>query len=365
MPDPKISTVATVDNDDDDHRSNQQDKERAIQTLLQILDANNIHIDEQLRLAVLGQEEADDKSKYQRASIRAGFSRRFSARQLKRESIWGALFRKNNSEIKASATEKEITAELREKSKYLGLSYDENCFECRITDGSYSVEIPVLREGDKSIPTVTNGGPGSNLITSMKRLISTGSCQRPTETKVIMKDVNLVFEEGKMYLILGAPGCGKSTLLKMIAGRLPEGGGQVVGGKVECNGVNMNDKDIVWSNIVSYVDQIERLHGFLTVKETIDFAFDCRCAGTHRSHFTKDNDPNVDEFIKKTDKERWLVDLIMRAVGIKRVADTFVGNASVRGVSGGEKKRVSVGEMLATRTCMLLYLFCFRYTCCI
>ena len=50
------------------------------------------------------------------------------------------------------------------------------------------------------------------------------------------------------------------------------------------------------------------------------------------------------------DKEGWLVDVIMRAVGLKRVEDTFVGNDKVRGVSGGEKKRVTVAEMMAART---------------
>lgn len=50
------------------------------------------------------------------------------------------------------------------------------------------------------------------------------------------------------------------------------------------------------------------------------------------------------------DEQGWLVDIIMRGVGLKRVADTFVGNEKVRGVSGGEKKRVTVAEMMAART---------------
>ena len=96
----------------------------------------------------------------------------------------------------------------------------------------------------------------------------------------------------------------------MIADRLPEDSKHKVGGSVEVNGVNRKNDNIYWSvsfddthevlclelinceyilvhdqsssssykNIVSYVDQIDRLHGFLTVKETIDFAYQC-CYG--------------------------------------------------------------------------------------
>ena len=104
----------------------------------------------------------------------------------------------------------------------------------------------------------------------------------------------------------------------------------------------------------SYVNQIERLHGYLTVKETLKFAFDCCYGQTHRGPFTPEG-PEHDEAVAKMDQEGWLVNTIMRAVGIKRVEGTFVGGDRVRGVSGGEKKRVSVAEMMAARS----YVDCF------
>ena len=109
----------------------------------------------------------------------------------------------------------------------------------------------------------------------MKRLSTTGTLKQKTQKKVIMEGVNLKLEQGKMYLILGAPGCGKSTcefdpsyvfcfvmgfvivfsltclrnriVLKMIANILPQDKKHVVGGSVEVNGVDSNDEDIVWS----------------------------------------------------------------------------------------------------------------------
>ena len=446
-----------AEEEEEEENINQQrsGKELAIQTLLQILEANNIEIDDELRRRALGLQqqhleggEGDDDiineqlstalssliSSAPRSSTSNNnnnnshhhhhLNRRVSLanrRKLtKRESIFGALFRKHHPDIlhsgdQRSAIEREITEEFTERFGQFSEFYTEQLsFECRIVDGSYVVETPVLDgdddddddEGEEEffdneeknqqqqkqdvenmndnnkktrrrssiqqqqqqhqlqrqkshIPTVTNTSTLSTLLSSIKRCVTTGTCRRPYETKVIMKDINLVFEEGKMYLILGAPGCGKSTLLKMIAGRLPETSGsgkgprRTVGGKVEVNGVNSKDTNIVWSNIASYVDQIERLHGYLTVKETIEFAWNCRWGGTHKGPFWPQNNPDADELMIKLDKEKpiWMVDLIMRAVGIKRVQDTYVGNERVRGVSGGEKKRVSVAEMLAAKAC--------------
>ena len=131
----------------------------------------------------------------------------------------------------------------------------------------------------------------------------------------------------------------------MIANLLPQDSSHTLGGTVEVNGVDSQDDEIVWSNVVSYVDQIDRLHGYLTVKETLNFAFDCCYGGTHRGPFINEDTPDVNKLVKQLDEDGWLVDVIMRAVGLKRVEDTFVGNDKVRGVSGGEKKRVTVAEM--------------------
>lgn len=107
----------------------------------------------------------------------------------------------------------------------------------------------------------------------------------------------------------------------MIANLLPQDSNHTVDGTVEVNGVFSNDKDIVWSKVVSYVDQIDRLHGYLTVKETLSFAFDCCFGGTHIGPFVQDpNDPDIQKIVKELDDDGWLVDVIMRGVGLKRVS---------------------------------------------
>ena len=143
----------------------------------------------------------------------------------------------------------------------------------------------------------------------------------------------------------GAPGSGKSTLLKMIADTLYKSKDHVVGGEVTVAGVSPA-KGVYWSNVVTYVDQIDRIHPFMTVQEVCEFAFNCGSGGTHRQKFYKEG-PEVDEMILDMDKNMVVVNRVLKVLGLTRVKDTFVGDqTTVRGVSGGEKKRVTVAEMV-------------------
>lgn len=73
--------------------------------------------------------------------------------------------------------------------------------------------------------------------------------------------------------------------------------------------------------------------------------------GTHAGPFViEGNDPDVKKVIREMDDEQYLVNLIMKVISLERVKNTFVGNDKVRGLSGGQKKRVTVGEMMAART---------------
>ena len=118
-----------------------------------------------------------------------------------------------------------------------------------------------------------------------------------------------------------------------------------MGGEVSVAGVSPA-KDVYWSNVVTYIDQIDRIHPFMTVEEVCEFAFMCASGGTHRQKFYKEG-PEVDETIAQMDKDKVIVNRVLKVLGLTRVKDTFVGDqTTVRGVSGGEKKRVTVAEMV-------------------
>lgn len=219
----------------------------------------------------------------------------------------------------------------------------------RIKDGSFKI-IDTIDDSAKedtnmpTIETVFTGMPTNRLWKRLKRAFSSNG--PTTAERYAMQGVNLYFEQGKSYLVLGAPRSGKSTLLRMIASILPEDKHHEVGGSVMINKFGPKTEGIVWSNFIGYIDQIDRLHPYLTVKETCEFAWRCRSGGTHRTPLLEEG-PEVDAEIERLDKALFTVMIVLRTMGLVRVQDTFVGDQeTVRGVSGGEKKRVTVSEMM-------------------
>jgi ABC-type multidrug transport system ATPase subunit/ABC-type multidrug transport system permease subunit len=199
------------------------------------------------------------------------------------------------------------------------------------------------------MPTVVNTGMGFKFMQRVKYFRQTGKlvCAGVPREREILKNLNLRLESGKLYLILGLPGSGKSTVLKYVANLLMEDKDHIRGGTVTLNGVDPHNPSFEWTNLVAYTDQIDRNHEYMTVKETLNYAFQCRRAGTHQDPATRsdDNQARQDQ-IKKMDDDNFLVTLVMKALGLTRVENTFVGDDErVRGVSGGERKRVTVAEM--------------------
>eukprot|EP00529_Nitzschia_sp_RCC80_P004459 CAMPEP_0113521168 /NCGR_PEP_ID=MMETSP0014_2-20120614/44492_1 /TAXON_ID=2857 /ORGANISM="Nitzschia sp." /LENGTH=907 /DNA_ID=CAMNT_0000419101 /DNA_START=83 /DNA_END=2802 /DNA_ORIENTATION=+ /assembly_acc=CAM_ASM_000159 len=253
-----------------------------------------------------------------------------------------------HEEYKSSVSESPLVVAAVELAKKLQVKTGD--LSLRVKDGSFKV-IQKVNPADKDktakqqIETVYHGAPVQTLWSKIVR--TARGDLRGVETKETfpMKDINLFFEQGKTYLVLGAPRSGKSTLLRMIAGILPEDKEHEVTGEVLVNTVSPKSEGCVWSNIVGYIDQIDRLHPYMTVKETCEFAWRCRTGSTHKTPFMGVT-PEVAAEVKKLDEELYTVFTYLEAYGLTRVKDTFVGDQeTVRGVSGGEKKRVTVAEM--------------------
>ena len=99
------------------------------------------------------------------------------------------------------------------------------------------------------------------------------------------------------------------------------------------------------SNCVNFVEQLDNHAPRLTVKETFDFAFQCRAGGTHAS-LLFNSTPEAKELIKKLDDSSFMVNFVLENLGLAHITDTFVGNSDIRGVSGGQRRRVTTGEMM-------------------
>ena len=101
-----------------------------------------------------------------------------------------------------------------------------------------------------------------------------------------------------------------------------------------------DDPDIVQQNIVSYVGQLDNHAPFLTVKETFEFAANCRLGKTAAP--SKIDDLETTATTTQVLSENLTIDGLDLAV----CKDTYVGDANNRGVSGGQRRRVTVGEMM-------------------
>jgi ABC-type multidrug transport system ATPase subunit len=97
-------------------------------------------------------------------------------------------------------------------------------------------------------------------------------------------------------------------------------------------------------NVISFVGQLDFHAPRLTVQETFEFAFNCKSGGTHVPAEVIKSD-ECRQLVQKFDEENYRINLSMQILGLSGVADTFVGNSEIRGVSGGQRRRVTTGEM--------------------
>ncbi|KAK0584985.1 hypothetical protein LWI29_021690 [Acer saccharum] len=180
----------------------------------------------------------------------------------------------------------------------------------------------------------------------------------------ILNDVSGVVRPSRMTLLLGPPASGKTTLMLALAGKL--GDDLRTSGKVTYCGHELTE--FVPQRTCAYISQHDLHYGEMTVRETLDFSGRCLGVGTRYellaelSRREKDAgikpDPEIDAFMKATavaGQETSLVtDYVLKILGLDICADTMVGDDMRRGISGGQKKRVTTGEMLVGPAKVLL-----------
>ncbi|KAL2608805.1 hypothetical protein R1flu_027378 [Riccia fluitans] len=203
--------------------------------------------------------------------------------------------------------------------------------------------------GGRALPTLPNAF--KNTIDIGLSKIGIGAKKT---TISILDDVSGIIRPGRMTLLLGPPGSGKTTLLLALAGRLEKS--LKVDGKVTYNGHDLSE--FVPQKTAAYVSQHDLHIGELTVRETLDFSARCQGVG-ERFDLLKEidkrekerglhADPDLDFFMKSTaaGTGSLITEYVMKVLGLDICADTMVGDNLRRGISGGQKKRVTTGEMI-------------------
>eukprot|EP00934_Nitzschia_sp_Nitz4_P005895 Nitzschia sp. Nitz4//scaffold51_size120721//34259//39017//NITZ4_003720-RA/size120721-snap-gene-0.33-mRNA-1//-1//CDS//3329553841//5885//frame0 len=176
--------------------------------------------------------------------------------------------------------------------------------------------------------------------------------------KVILDRISLTLHPGRAYLVLGPPSSGKTSFLKAIAGRLATNNGEQTTGNVTYNGKSLDESSgFHLENLISMIDQLDRHAPRLTVDETFEFAFQCKKGGRHMepSQFTEEGWQEMGiRLEQRANRERLMVNMNLTSLGLSHVRDTFVGDTTIRGVSGGQRRRVTVGEMMVGSPPVLL-----------
>mmetsp|Transcript_7924 Transcript_7924/g.14521 ORF Transcript_7924/g.14521 Transcript_7924/m.14521 type:complete len:1594 (+) Transcript_7924:169-4950(+) len=172
----------------------------------------------------------------------------------------------------------------------------------------------------------------------------------------ILHPMSGAFKAGEITLVLGPAGAGKSTLMHALSGRIKSTKYQELGGDIKFNGYDM--KDVHVPNIATYVSQLDVHLPTLTVRDTLNFSKACRDRVENISQLKNFVGGNIDEAkfdeeaVKKYMDNR--VRIVLALLGLTRAADTIIGNEVLKGVSGGEKRRVTLGEMLVVGSKVLL-----------
>ncbi|KAG8051399.1 hypothetical protein GUJ93_ZPchr0001g31074 [Zizania palustris] len=209
-----------------------------------------------------------------------------------------------------------------------------------------------VRVGNSGLPTVLNSiintleeaGNALHLLPNRKR------------TMPILHDVSGIIKPRRMSLLLGPPGSGKTTLLLALAGRLDKD--LKVSGKVTYNGHEM--EEFVPERTAAYISQHDLHIGEMTVRETLAFSARCQGVGSRFDMLIElarrekaaniKPDVDIDAFMKASaiggQEANVITDYILKILGLEICADIMVGDELLRGISGGQKKRVTTGEML-------------------
>lgn len=236
---------------------------------------------------------------------------------------------------------------LRERMDRVGI--DLPTIEVRFEHLNVDAQVHV---GSRALPSVWNFT--INIAESFLNLLHIlPSRKRPLS---ILYNVSGVVKPGRITLLLGPPGSGKTTLLLALAGKLARD--LKVSGNITYNGHTMDE--FVPQRTSAYISQNDLHVGEMTVRETLAFSARVQGVGTNYDMLVElarrekeaniKPDPDIDIYMKAAamqgQEASVVTEYIIKILGLDVCADTLVGNEMIRGISGGQRKRVTTGEML-------------------
>jgi ABC-type multidrug transport system ATPase subunit len=226
------------------------------------------------------------------------------------------------------AVDGETLPQVEIRSRHLSISAD-----VQVTsnaDGQRSTELPTL-------------------LNDLKQTVAKFTANKQTARKQILKDVTMVLRPGTMTLVLGQPGSGKSSLMRVLSGTFPVAKNVEIDGHISYNGRAQHEIRDRLPQLIAYTPQRDEHYPVLTVEETLSYAnsFNPSVLYRHHNKFLTGGDAATTAHANGSlhDLNARFPDVVVQQLGLETCQGTVIGNEMLRGVSGGEKKRVTLGEM--------------------
>ncbi|KAI7876976.1 hypothetical protein K492DRAFT_210004 [Lichtheimia hyalospora FSU 10163] len=159
--------------------------------------------------------------------------------------------------------------------------------------------------------------------------------------KTILRGLTGFVKEGEMMLVLGRPGAGTTTLLKVLSNL--RGSYTNIDGQVSYGGIDHETFAKRYRGQVAYNEEEDQHYATLTTKQTLQLALRTKTPGNRLPNESKA------DFVDK------VLYMLGNMLGLTKQMNTLVGNAFVRGLSGGERKRLSIAEVMTTQSSINLW----------
>ena len=187
----------------------------------------------------------------------------------------------------------------------------------------------------KTLPDAILGTFGPDLYHLICRFIPALSFSKGENLRTLTNDFTGVVRDGEMMLVLGRPGSGCTTFLKAIANKRNEYAS--VSGDVSYGGISAKEQNAHYRGEVNYNPEDDQHLPTLNVWQTLKFSL------LNKTKKREKGEINV------------IIEALLKIFGITHTSQTLVGNEMVRGISGGERKRVSIAETLATKSTVVCW----------
>ena len=187
----------------------------------------------------------------------------------------------------------------------------------------------------KTLPDAILGTFGPDLYRLISRFIPALSFNKHRQTRTLINEYTGIVRDGEMMLVLGRPGSGCTTFLKAIANK--RDGYASITGDVSYGSIPAKEQNANYKGEVNYNPEDDQHFPSLNVWQTLKFSL------LNKTKRSEVGEMNV------------IINALMRMFGISHTAKTLVGNEMVPGVSGGERKRVSIAETLATKSTVVCW----------